>query len=173
MVAHSSEFENIVVREEEQDELETLARKACPLEVKGGPTDKHGKISILIQVTVEELSLIFIKFESRNIPKLRNLIYFQVFISRASVDSSSLHSDAQYISQSLGRIMRALFEICLRRGWSEMTSLLLEYCKAVDRKIWPHLHPLRQFDRDISPEVAIGHHFFFYHIVFLSFSKYN
>jgi hypothetical protein len=57
MVAHSSEFENIVVREEEQDELENLARKACPLEVKGGPTDKHGKISILIQVTVEELLL--------------------------------------------------------------------------------------------------------------------
>lgn len=53
MVAHSSEFENIVVREEEQEELEALARKACPLEIKGGPTDKHGKISILIQVTVE------------------------------------------------------------------------------------------------------------------------
>ena len=54
MVAHSSEFENIVVREEEQDELEALARKACPLEIKGGPTDKHGKISILIQVAVED-----------------------------------------------------------------------------------------------------------------------
>lgn len=50
MVAHSSEFENIVVREEEQDELEELARTFCPLEVKGGPTNKHGKISILIQV---------------------------------------------------------------------------------------------------------------------------
>ncbi|OQU93017.1 hypothetical protein SORBI_3001G457800 [Sorghum bicolor] len=125
MVAHSSEFENIVVREEEQDELETLARKACPLEIKGGPTDKHGKISILIQV----------------------------YISRAPIDSSSLHSDAQYISQSLARIMRALFEICLRRGWSEMSSLLLQYCKAVDRKIWPHLHPLRQFDKDLSPQI--------------------
>nr|CAB3501610.1 unnamed protein product [Digitaria exilis] len=125
MVAHSSEFENIVVREEEQEELEALARKACPLEIKGGPTDKHGKISILIQV----------------------------YISRAPIDSSSLHSDAQYISQSLARIMRALFEICLRRGWSEMTSLLLEYCKAVDRKIWPHLHPLRQFDKDLSPQI--------------------
>ena len=54
MVAHSSEFENIVVREEEQDELEALARKACPLEIKGRPTDKHGKISILIQVAVED-----------------------------------------------------------------------------------------------------------------------
>lgn len=50
MVAHSTEFENIVVREEEQNELETLARTVCPLEVKGGPTNKHGKVSILIQV---------------------------------------------------------------------------------------------------------------------------
>lgn len=50
MVAHSSEFENIVVRDEEQNELETLVRTVCPLEVKGGPTNKHGKVSILIQV---------------------------------------------------------------------------------------------------------------------------
>jgi len=78
----------------------------------------------------------------------------QVYISRAPIDSSSLHSDAQYISQSLARIMRALFEICLHRGWSEMSSLFLEYCKAVDRKIWPHLHPLRQFDKDLSPQVC-------------------
>ncbi|KAF2937977.1 hypothetical protein DAI22_03g087400 [Oryza sativa Japonica Group] len=126
MVAHSSEFENIVVREEEQDELESLFKNACPHDIKGGPTDKHGKISILIQV----------------------------YISRAPIDSSSLHSDAQYISQSLARIMRALFEICLRRGWSQMTSLLLEFCKGVDRKIWPEQHPLRQFDRDLSHEIC-------------------
>lgn len=52
MVAHSSEFENIVVREEEQDELEKLWKVCCPLEVKGGLSDKHGKISILIQVII-------------------------------------------------------------------------------------------------------------------------
>lgn len=50
MVAHSSEFENIVVRDEEQSELEMSVRTSCPLEVKGGPSNKHGKISILIQV---------------------------------------------------------------------------------------------------------------------------
>ncbi|KAI4303767.1 hypothetical protein MLD38_039362 [Melastoma candidum] len=124
MVAHSSEFENIVVREEEQNELEMLAR-ACPLEVKGGPSNKHGKISILIQL----------------------------YISRGSMDTFSLVSDAAYISASLARIVRALFEICLRRGWSEMTIFMLEYCKAVDRQIWPHQHPLRQFDKDLSQEV--------------------
>lgn len=52
MVAHSSEFQNIVVREEEQNELEMLVRKLCPLEVKGGPSNKHGKISVLIQVAI-------------------------------------------------------------------------------------------------------------------------
>ncbi|EOY22054.1 hypothetical protein QUC31_007545 [Theobroma cacao] len=125
MVAHSSEFENIVVREEEQNELEMLARTSCPLEVKGGPSNKHGKISILIQL----------------------------YISRGSIDTFSLVSDAAYISASLARIMRALFEICLRRGWCEMSLFMLEYCKAVDRQIWPHQHPLRQFDKDLSPEI--------------------
>ncbi|XP_073143681.1 DExH-box ATP-dependent RNA helicase DExH14 [Henckelia pumila] len=124
MVAHSTEFENIVVREEEQNELEMMTRK-CPLEVKGGPSNKHGKISILIQM----------------------------YISRGSIDTFSLVSDAAYISSSLARVMRALFEICLRRGWSEMSSFMLEYCKAVDRQIWPYQHPLRQFDKDISAEI--------------------
>lgn len=36
-----------------------------------------------------------------------------------------------------------------------MTSFMLEYCKAVDRQIWPHQHPLRQFDKDISLDVRI------------------
>ncbi|TXG51589.1 hypothetical protein EZV62_024113 [Acer yangbiense] len=125
MVARSSEFENIVVRDEEQNELETLARQSCPLEIKGGATNKYGKISILIQL----------------------------YISRGSIDTFSLVSDAAYISASLARIIRALFEICLRRGWCEMTLFMLEYCKAVDRQIWPHQHPLRQFDKDLSAEI--------------------
>ncbi|KAL5749048.1 hypothetical protein ACOSQ2_026345 [Xanthoceras sorbifolium] len=125
MVARSSEFENIVVRDEEQNELEMLARTSCPLEIKGGPSNKHGKISILIQL----------------------------YISRGSIDTFSLVSDAAYISASLARIMRALFEICLRRGWCEMSMFMLEYCKAVDRQIWPHQHPLRQFDKDLSSEI--------------------
>lgn len=101
----------------------------------------------------------------------------QVYISRAPIDSSSLHSDAQYISQSLARIMRALFEICLRRGWSQMTSLLLEFCKGVDRKIWPEQHPLRQFDRDLSHEVCYllqltnNLHFYVFANIFYVFSE--
>lgn len=86
----------------------------------------------------------------------------QMYISRGSIDSFSLVSDAAYISSSLARVMRALFEICLRRGWSEMSSFMLEYCKAVDRQIWPHQHPLRQFDKDISSEVCYNWFFGWY-----------
>ncbi|KAH9778126.1 DExH-box ATP-dependent RNA helicase DExH14 [Citrus sinensis] len=100
MVSHSSEFENIVVRDEEQNELETL-----------------------------------------------------LYISRGWIDTFSLVSDAAYISASLARIMRALFETCLRRGWCEMSLFMLEYCKAVDRQIWPHQHPLRQFDKELPAEI--------------------
>lgn len=125
LVAHSSEFENIMVREEEQQELENLRHSVCPLDVRGGSEDKIGKIIILIQV----------------------------YISRAGLDGFSLIADNAYISASLGRIMRALFEICLHRGWCSMTALLLEYCKAVDHQIWPHQHPLRQFERELSPEI--------------------
>ncbi|OAE30033.1 hypothetical protein AXG93_3893s1430 [Marchantia polymorpha subsp. ruderalis] len=125
LLAHSSEFENIVVREEEQQELANLVNSSCPLEVRGGPDDKYGKINILIQV----------------------------YISRGYLEGFSLIADSAYINASLGRIMRALFEICIRRGWCSMAALLLEYCKAVDRRVWPHQHPLRQFDAILSQEI--------------------
>ncbi len=51
MVAQSSEFENMAVREDELPELDALVRSACPFDVKGGPENKHGKINILLQVS--------------------------------------------------------------------------------------------------------------------------
>lgn len=71
MVAHSSEFENIVVREEEQNELESLARTSCPLEVRGGPSNKYGKISILIQV-ISAQRLILCSTKTSSLNKQRN-----------------------------------------------------------------------------------------------------
>ncbi|EFJ28836.1 hypothetical protein SELMODRAFT_410613 [Selaginella moellendorffii] len=125
LVSHSSEFENIMVREEEQQEIAKLLHTSCPLEAYGGAESKYGKINVLIQV----------------------------YISQGYLDGFSLIVDSAYISASLGRIMRALFEICLRRGWCSMSAMILEYCKAVDHRIWPHQHPLRQFHGVLSPEV--------------------
>lgn len=50
MLAQSSEFENMQVREEELPELDRIAIEACPFDIKGGPENKHGKAAILMQV---------------------------------------------------------------------------------------------------------------------------
>ena len=101
MLAESSEFENMAVREDELPELDALARN-CPYDVRGGAENKHGKINILLQA----------------------------YISRARMDSFSLTADMMYVSQNAPRICRALFEICLRRSWSTVAELALTLCKA-------------------------------------------
>ena len=50
MIAQSSEFENVAVREEELSELDRLMCDAAPFDARGGPENRHGKVSILLQV---------------------------------------------------------------------------------------------------------------------------
>jgi len=126
MISHSSEFENIVPREDEIPELEALRRNrhVVPIEIKGSLTDKVGKVNLLLQV----------------------------YISRANMQSFSLIADSMYISQNVSRICRALFELCLRRGWPSLAEQLLTMSKACDLRIWPHQHELRQFEKTLKPE---------------------
>ena len=51
MMAMSSEFGQMAIREEELPELDSLARDACHFDIKGGPENKHGKVNILLQVS--------------------------------------------------------------------------------------------------------------------------
>lgn len=57
MLAQSSEFSQVAVREEELPELDELARTACPHEVKGGVENSQGKVSILLQVNSRKFIL--------------------------------------------------------------------------------------------------------------------
>lgn len=52
MMAQSSEFGQMAIREEELPELDALARDACHFDIKGGPENKHGKVNILLQASV-------------------------------------------------------------------------------------------------------------------------
>lgn len=47
--------------------------------------------------------------------------------------------------QNAARIVRALFEIALRKRWPAMTYRLLNLCKVIDKRLWGWAHPLRQF----------------------------
>lgn len=100
-VARSKEFDNLAVREDEGPELESLARNVCVFDIHGTADSKHGKACILLQA----------------------------YISRARIDSFSLVADINYTAQNAGRIARALFEICLRKGWSPAADVCLAICK--------------------------------------------
>ena len=51
------------------------------------------------------------------------LVLLQGFISQWEPREATLFSDFNFISQNAGRITRALYEICIQRGWS-MCALL-------------------------------------------------
>ena len=121
--AMSGEFAHITVREEEKLELAKLAAKV-PIPIKESPSEPSAKINILLQA----------------------------YISRLKLEGFALVSDMAFIQQSAARIMRALFEIALRRNWAGLTKLTLAFSNMVSHRIWRSQSPLRQFKN--VPEIV-------------------
>lgn len=69
-------------------------------------------------------------------------ILLQAHISRAQVRMS----DLSYVVQSCTRLLRAVFEITLRRGLQGIASAALELARSSECQIWPFQHPLLQFN---------------------------
>lgn len=128
LICHAHEFTQVKVRDEELQELGWLRSNACPVPIKGDVNNHLNKTNVLLQA----------------------------FISGAPLRSFTLISDTGYITQSAGRISRALFEICLRKGWSSLAERLLTVCKSIDKKVWWMASPLRQFNHvwNLQPDVV-------------------
>lgn len=114
--AMSIEFKYLVVREEEKNELKKLV-ETVPVPIKGAIEEVTTKISALLQA----------------------------HISRLQLEGLAINVDKVYITQSASRIMRALFEICLKRGWGQAAQRTLDLAKMIDKSMWSCLNPLRQF----------------------------
>lgn len=112
----SEEFRFIPVRQEEKLELSKLLEKA-PIPIKETVEEPAAKINILLQA----------------------------YISRLKLDGFALMADMVYITQSAGRLLRAIYEIALRKGWASLTRTTLDICKIVERRIWLSNSPFRQF----------------------------
>ncbi|KAG8933497.1 DEIH-box ATPase [Tulasnella sp. 417] len=116
--ALSNEFKLIPVRQEEKQELAKLLERV-PIPVKEGVEEPPAKINVLLQA----------------------------FISGLKLEGFALVSDMVYVQQSAGRILRAMFEICLKRGWAAPARAALDMCKMAEKKMWSSMTPLRQFPR--------------------------
>lgn len=114
--ALSEEFKYIPVRQDEKLELAKLLTRV-PVPIKENIEEPAAKINVLLQA----------------------------YISRLKLDGLALMADLIYVTQSAGRILRAIFEIALRRGWSTVSKLALDLCKTTEKRIWPTMSPLRQY----------------------------
>jgi pre-mRNA-splicing helicase BRR2 len=85
----SEEFKFVTVREEEKMELAKLL----------------DRVPILVKESLEE-------------PSTKINVLLQAYILQIKLEGLSLTSDMVFIMQSVGRLMRALFEIVLKRGWT-------------------------------------------------------
>ena len=112
----SEEFKYVTVRQDEKMELAKLLDRV-PIPIKESLEEPSAKINILLQA----------------------------YISQLRLEGLSLTSDMVFITQSAGRLMRALFEIVLKRGWAQLAEKALNLCKMVDKRMWSVQTPLRQF----------------------------
>ncbi|KIY72493.1 putative RNA helicase [Cylindrobasidium torrendii FP15055 ss-10] len=114
--ALSNEFKLIPVRQEEKVELAKLLERV-PIPVKEGVDEPAAKMNVLLQS----------------------------YISQLKLDGFVLVADMVFVTQSAGRILRAMFEICLKRGWAVPAKACLDLCKMVEKRMWGSMTPLRQF----------------------------
>uniref|UniRef100_A0A1B6DYT0 U5 small nuclear ribonucleoprotein 200 kDa helicase n=2 Tax=Clastoptera arizonana TaxID=38151 RepID=A0A1B6DYT0_9HEMI len=117
MISQAQEFEQLKIRPDELDELDTLTKENCEVAVRGGSENCHGKVNILLQT----------------------------FLSRGRVNSFSLQSDLSYITQNAVRIARALFEVMLRKNNPLMASAFLKICQMFELQQWDFESEMRQF----------------------------
>ena len=105
LFALSKEFENLVIRENEKVELQKFVDRV-PVPVKGGIDEVASKVNILLQA----------------------------YIARFRLEGFDLNSDMVYVTQSASRIMRALFEMAVKKQWASLAENLLNVCKMIERR---------------------------------------
>nr|MBE5726308.1 lethal (3) 72Ab [Cucujiformia] len=120
----SGEFKNITVREEEKLELQKLMERV-PIPIKESMEEPSAKVNVLLQA----------------------------YISQLKLEGFALMSDMVYVTQSAARLMRAIFEIVLHRGWAQLADKALALCKMIDKRMWQSMSPLRQF-RKMPEEIV-------------------
>lgn len=121
----ADEFRYVVVRQEEKMELASLIDRV-PIPVKELLDDPSAKVNVLLQA----------------------------YISRLKLEGLALSADMAYVTQSAGRLMSCLYQVCLRRGWASLADRALTLSKCVQQRMWASQSPLRQF-RVVPSEVLI------------------
>ena len=73
--------------------------------------------------------------ESMEEPSAKINVLLQAYISQLKLEGFALVSDMVYVTQSAGRLIRAIFEICLHRSWAQLTERAHTLSKMIDKRM--------------------------------------
>ena len=120
----SHEFRHLPIRQEERLELTRLLERV-PIPVKEGADEPVAKVNALLQA----------------------------HISRLALEGFAMMADMIYVTQSAGRIWRAIHEMCVHHGWARVARKALDICKMVQHRQWLSMTPLRQIPSGLTMDV--------------------
>ena len=66
---------------------------------------------------------------------MRNVTVDEYFVIHDKYKWILLNSNLSLFFQSAGRLMRAIFEIVLNRGWAQLTDKTMNLCKMIDKRM--------------------------------------
>ena len=110
MFCESHEFQQIKLREDENEELLALAAEAT---------------EYWIELKKEDIATTY--------GKVMSLMYG--YLVHTQLDTFSLVADTAYIIQNGARIIRALYEMSLKKNWAYMSEKLLRLSRNIDRRL--------------------------------------
>ena len=84
-------------------------------------------VTLVLIALIHTLRLLSISFQVN--------VLLQAYISQLKLDGFALMADMVFITQSAGRLLRAIFEIVLHRGWAQLADKALALCKMVNKRM--------------------------------------
>jgi activating signal cointegrator complex subunit 3 len=152
ILAQASEFEQLQVRPEEAEELEKCT-KQCEFLEPVHPEFK--KLLGKMEKKMEKKEFDAFKDgmmaesggkEERQLGSYEKvMILIQGYLGMQAYDNYSLVADTHYIVQNGTRILRCLYEICLKKNIAFLSMTVLRMCRYIENNIRDDLTCLRMF----------------------------
>ena len=155
ILAQASEFEQLQVRQDEMEEL-SKCQKMCEYLEPVHPEFKKllGKLDNKMEkkkfeVLKEEMAAESGAKEEKQVSSYQKvMILIQGYLSMQAYDNYSLVADTHYIVQNGTRILRCLYEICLKKNIAYLSMTVLRMCRFIENNIRDDLSCLRMFCND-------------------------
>lgn len=155
ILAQASEFDQLQVRQDEMEELEKC-QKMCEYLEPVHPEFKKllGKLENKMEkkkfdTLKEEIMGDSGAKEERQVSSYQKvMILVQGYLSMQAYDNYSLVADTHYIVQNGTRILRCLYEICLKKNIAYLSMTVLRMCRYIENNIRDDLTCMRMFCYD-------------------------